>query len=55
MIQNEPAIAVGIIEGRTTARGSWQGEFTLNGESVAEGDFSVSIVEGELVIHDDGG
>ena len=55
MIQNEPAIAVGIIEGRTTARGSWQGEFTLNGESVAEGDFSVSIVEGEMVIHDDGG
>jgi hypothetical protein len=55
MIQHEPTIAVGIIEGLTTARGSWRGEFTLNGEPVAEGDFSVSIVDGKMVVHDDAG
>jgi stage II sporulation protein D len=55
MIQKEPIISVGIIEGLQTARGVWKGKFHLTGDRIGEGGFSVGVSGGEMTIQDDSG
>jgi len=55
MIQKEPVISVGIIEGLQTARGVWEGKFHLTGDRIGEGDFSVGVSGGEMILQDNSG
>ncbi len=55
MIQKEPVISVGIIEGLKTIRGFWEGKFRLTGNGLGDGEFSVRITEGKMVIENTSG
>ena len=55
MIQKEPIISVGIVEGLTTVDGAWEGEFNLTGGKRSKGNFTVRSDGGQMVVYDRAG
>ncbi|MDZ7290823.1 MAG: SpoIID/LytB domain-containing protein [candidate division KSB1 bacterium] len=50
MLNREPAISVGIYEGRPVASGVLHGTFVINGQNAGQGEFRIEAVANELVM-----